>query len=186
MAYFCNLILYYFYLMRFPKAKRFEKTRSFVQKHLESGSEILDLGTPNDLSKFIASSGYKLQNTKGENLDTDFHPYLDTDADCVTAFEIFEHMLAPFNILSQLKTPKLIAYVPLKLWFASAYWNSKDDWDKHYHEFEQKQFEFLLEKSGWVVKDSLTWASPDPKKIGLRPLLRYFTPRYYMVYCERT
>ncbi len=37
MAYFCNLILYYFYLMRFPKAKRFEKTRSFVQKHLESG-----------------------------------------------------------------------------------------------------------------------------------------------------
>ena len=56
MAYFCNLILYYFYLMRFPKAKRFEKTRSFVQKHLESGSEILDLGTPNDLSKFIASS----------------------------------------------------------------------------------------------------------------------------------
>ena len=101
-------------------------------------------------------------------------------SDSVTAFEIFEHMLAPFNILSQLKTPKLIASVPLKLWFASAYWNTKDDWDKHYHEFEQKQFDFLLEKSGWVVKDHLIWTSPDPKKIGLRPLLRYFTPRYYI------
>ena len=42
--------------MRFPEAKRFEKTRSFVQKHLEGGTKILDLGTPNDLSKFIASS----------------------------------------------------------------------------------------------------------------------------------
>ena len=171
--------------MRFPEAKRFEKTRSFVQKHLEHGTNILDLGTPNDLSDFIASAGYLVQNTKGENLDTDFQTYLDTGVDCVTAFEIFEHMLAPFNILSKLKTPMLIASVPLKLWFASAYWNSNDDWDKHYHEFEQKQFDFLLEKSGWVVKDSLVWASPDPKKIGVRPLLRYFTPRYYMVYCER-
>jgi len=171
--------------MRFPEPNRFKKTRSFVQKHIESGTEILDLGTPNDLSKFIASSGYTVHNTKGENLDTDFQPYLDTGVDCITAFEIFEHMLAPFNILSQLKTQKLIASVPLKLWFASAYWNTKDDWDKHYHEFEQKQFDFLLEKSGWVVKDRLIWASPDPKKIGLRPLLRYFTPRYYMVYCER-
>ena len=72
--------------MRFPEAKRFEKTRSFVQKHLEGGTKILDLGTPNDLSKFIASSGYKVQNTKGGNLDTDFHPYIDTGVDCVTAF----------------------------------------------------------------------------------------------------
>ena len=55
MPYFYDLILYYIYLMRFPEAKRFEKTRSFVQKHLVSSSEILDLGTPNDLSKFIGA-----------------------------------------------------------------------------------------------------------------------------------
>ena len=64
--------------MRFPEANRFKKTRSFVQKHIESGTEILDLGTPNDLSKFIASSGYTVHNTKGENLDTDFQPYFYT------------------------------------------------------------------------------------------------------------
>ena len=31
--------------MRLPQANRFKKTRSFVQKHIESGTKILDLGT---------------------------------------------------------------------------------------------------------------------------------------------
>ncbi len=168
-----------------PETRRFKRTREFVKKHLPKNASLLDLGTPNALSAFLTTAGYSVQNTKGENLDTDYHTYLNTDVDCVTAFEIFEHMLAPYNILSQVNCNKLIASVPLKLWFARAYWNNKDDWDKHYHEFEQKQFDFLLEKSGWVIKDSMRWASPDYKKIGIRPLLRYITPRYYMVYCER-
>ena len=171
--------------MQTPEEKRFDKTLAFVQKHLPKESKILDLGTPNPLADAIANTGYLLKNTQGENLDTDFHNYLNSGVDCITAFEIFEHMLAPFNILSQLETPKLIASVPLKLWFTPAYWNTKDDWDKHYHEFEPKQFEYLLERSGWKIKDSMTWASPDYKKIGVRPLLRHITPRYYMVYCER-
>ena len=50
--------------------------------------------------------------------------------DLITSFEIFEHMLAPFNILRELKTDKLIASVPLKLWFTDAYWNDNNDWDK--------------------------------------------------------
>ncbi|CAI8166655.1 MAG: Uncharacterised protein [Bacteroidota bacterium] len=171
--------------MATPETRRFEKTREFALKHLPKNTSLLDLGTPNSLSAYLAAAGFGVQNTNGENLDTDFHAYLNNDADCVTAFEIFEHMLAPFNILSQIKCDKLIASVPLKLWFAPAYWNVKDDWDKHYHEFEQKQFDYLLEKSGWKIIDSMRWASPDYAKIGIRPLLRYFTPRYYMVYCER-
>ena len=126
--------------MATPKIRRFNRTRAFVQKHLPNKASLLDLGTPNSLSDFLGNAGYTVQNTKGENLDTDYHAYLNTGADCVTAFEIFEHMLAPFNILSQIHCDKLIASVPLKLWFTSAYWNTKDDWDKHYHEFEQKQF----------------------------------------------
>jgi len=171
--------------MQTPEARRFAKTLAFVQKHLPEASSILDLGVPNALADFIANAGYTVQNTQGENLDSDYHAYLKTDADCVTAFEIFEHMLAPFNVLSQLETPKLIASVPLKLWFTPAYWNTKDDWDKHYHEFEVKQFDLLLERTGWEIKDSVRWASPDYRKIGIRPLLRHITPRYYMVYCER-
>ena len=57
-------------------------------------------------------------------------------------------------------------------------------WDRHYHEFEDWQFDWLLEKAGWEIKKRHKWTNPV-KKIGLRPLLRLFTPRYYIVYAER-
>ena len=154
-------------------------------KHLDPGSNLLDLGTENPFTPQLKAAGYSVSNTQGENLDDDFKKIAQTTCDCVTAFEIFEHLLAPYNILKELKSDKLIASIPLKLWFAEAYWNENDDWDKHYHEFEPKQFQFLLEKTGWKIKDSEFWTSPDQNKIGIRPLLRYFYPRYYIVYCER-
>lgn len=166
-------------------SKRYKKTLDFIEKHVDKDAKILDLGTPNKLSDQIANLGYNIRNTAGENLDTEFSIYTDTGVDVITAFEIFEHMFAPFNILNNLKTDRLIASIPLKLWFKDAYWNMEDDWDKHYHEFEKKQFDFLLEKTGWKIVDSESWAAGDLKKIGIRPLLRHFTPRYYMVYCER-
>ncbi len=166
-------------------SKRFIKTIEFVNFHLKKDSSILDLGIKNKLSEMMSSQGYNIINTKGEDLDVDFKEYVESKYDCITAFEIFEHMLAPFNILNNLKSEKLIASVPLKLWFSSAYWNENDDRDKHYHEFEIKQFNFLLKKTGWVIKDSQKWTSPDNTKIGIRPLLRNFYPRYYIVYCER-
>lgn len=165
--------------------KRFERTLNFLKKCIAEDSKILDLGIVNPLSEKISNSGYNVINTKGEDLDTDYQKYIDMDVDVVTAFEIFEHMLAPFNILKDLKTDKLIASVPLKLWFASAFWNEKDDRKKHYHEFEKKQFDFLLKRTGWEIKKSETWISSDWKKVGIRPILRHFTPRYYIVYCER-
>ena len=165
--------------------KRYQKTLAFLDKHLPKGSRLLDLGTENPFTPFLKDAGYSIQNTQGENLDDAYKAVAETACDCITAFEIFEHLLAPYNVLKELKADKLIASVPLKLWFAEAYWNEKDDWDKHYHEFEKKQFDFLLEKTGWKIVDAQLWTSPDRNKIGFRPLLRYFTPRYYIVYCER-
>ncbi len=165
--------------------KRYTKTVDFIKKHIPDGAKILDLGTPNVLSEKVNAAGFSVSNTQGENLDTDFHNYTDTGVDVITAFEIFEHLLAPFNILDNLKTDKLIASVPLKLWFASAYWNEENDWDKHYHEFEVKQFNFLLEKTGWKIVDSELWTNGSWTKLGIRPFLRNFTPRHYIVYCER-
>tara|TARA_B100000902_G_C26903064_1_gene713081 strand:+ start:57 stop:575 length:519 start_codon:yes stop_codon:yes gene_type:complete len=164
---------------------RHKKTISFLSKYCNKSDNILDLGTPNTLSKLIKKDGYQIQNTHGENLDIDFNAVLDRNIDIVTAFEIFEHMFAPFNILNQIKSNKLIASVPLKLWFAESYWNDEDDWDKHYHEFEIKQFDLLLEKTGWNIIDSEKWKPFQQIKFGLRPFLRMFTPRYYIVYCER-
>ena len=166
-------------------AWRHKKTISFLSKYIQKSNLILDLGVSNNLSHLMNQEGYKVNNTKGENLDVDFNSVLNEDVDVVTAFEIFEHMLAPFNILRRIKANKLIASVPLKLWFSSAYWNEKDDRDRHYHEFEVKQFNFLLEKTGWKIIASEKWTPYREIKFGLRPWLRMITPRYYIVYCER-
>ena len=133
----------------------------------------------------MKKSGYNVTNTKGENLDVDFNAVMDDSIEIVTAFEIFEHMLAPFNILKKIKSKKLVASVPLKLWFANAYWNTNDEWDRHYHEFEIKQFNFLLKNTGWKILYSEKWTSYEKFKLGIRPLLRMIIPRYYIVYCER-
>ncbi|QCK16865.1 methyltransferase domain-containing protein [Mangrovivirga cuniculi] len=164
--------------------KRYQKTIGFIKKHLGEGAKILDLGIQNPFSEIMAEEGYQVINTKGENLDDEYDKYTDLDVDVVTAFEIFEHLFAPYNFLKNTTATKLFASVPLKLWFSDAYWNEKDDWDKHYHEFEPKQFDFLLEKTGWKIVDSEKWMSYD-SKLGFRPILRRFTPRHYIVYCER-
>lgn len=167
----------------FPK-RRYDNTIEFLQSVLPAPATILDLGVRNELSEILETYGYTVYNTKGEDLDFDYKNVMNYDVDAVTAFEIFEHLIAPFNVLNSIKATKLITTVPLKLWFASAYRSETDKWDRHYHEFEDWQFEWLLEKSGWNIKKSEKWSSPV-NKIGFRPILRKFTPRYYAVYAER-
>ncbi len=164
--------------------RRFDKTLEFTRKHIPEGSKILDLGVPSRLSGYLQENGYFVQNTGGEDLDLDFSAVQKTDADAVTSFEVFEHLLAPFNILREIKAGKLIASVPLHQFFAPAYWNEKDERDRHYHEFESKQFDFLLEQTGWKIVDSQKWTAPV-RVLGVRPILRLFVPRYYIVYCEK-
>ncbi len=164
--------------------KRFFHTLSFLSKHITKEQTILDLGVENPFSTILKDQGYTVENTKGEDLDKDFGTVLHSDAEVVTAFEIFEHLLAPFNVLREIKADKLVASIPLKLWFSPAYRSKSDPWDRHYHEFEDWQFDWLLEASGWEIKDRAKWTNPV-KKFGIRPLLRSFTPRYYIVYAER-
>ena len=172
------------YENNFP-TRRYEKTLAFLQKHVDPTEKILDLGVSNPFSEILTKQGFQVSNTAGQDLDVDFGIVKSTDAQVVTAFEIFEHMLAPLNLLSAIDQPKkLLASVPLRLWFATAYRSKTDPWDRHYHEFEDWQFDWLMEKSGWVIKDRLQWAHPV-QKLGIRPLLRSFTPRYYLIYAER-
>ena len=171
------------YEKTFPN-KRFKETLAFLQKHIGTETPLLDLGTDNPFSKIMRDHGYQVQNTGGEDLDLDFSAIEDSDAQVVTAFEIFEHLLAPFNVLQRIKADKLVASVPLRLWFSTAYRSRTDPWDRHYHEFEDWQFDWLLEKAGWQIKDRAQWTNPV-NKFGIRPLLRRFTPRYYIVYAER-
>jgi len=164
--------------------KRFNETIRFLQEVIPAGSKVLDIGTPNDLGDLMEKAGYSVDNAHGE--DFDFHPEIvaKDGYDVATAFEILEHLINPMGVLQALKTPRLIASIPLRLWFKSAYRNPNERWDQHYHEFEDWQFDWLLEKSGWKIKRSHKWTSPV-KKIGIRPILRSFTPRYYIVEAER-
>ena len=174
---------YFMYEKTFPN-KRFKHTIEFLQKHISTSETILDLGVVNPFTKIMQEHDFKIQNTKGEDLDIDTSTIENSKAEVVTAFEIFEHLLSPFTVLKSIKSDKLVASVPLKLWFSSAYRSKTDMLDRHYHEFEDWQFDWLLEKAGWKIIDRDKWTNPT-KKIGIRPILRWFTPRYYIVYAEK-
>ncbi|NAS32301.1 methyltransferase [Flavobacteriaceae bacterium R38] len=171
------------YEKSFPN-KRYKETIQFLNHHIQPSEKILDLGVRNPFSKVMEDHGYTVVNTSGEDLDIETGIVKSDDHDVVTAFEIFEHLIAPFNILKDIKATKLVASVPLRLWFSPAYRSKTDMWDRHYHEFEDWQFDWLLEKAGWEIKSRKKWTNPV-HKIGIRPLLRSFTPRYYAVYAER-
>jgi len=164
--------------------KRYKLTLDFLKEHISTSSKILDLGVENPFSAIMKDNGYDVANTTGEDLDEDFSSVQKSYANVVTAFEIFEHLIAPYNVLKEIKADKLVASIPMRLWFAPAYRSKTDKWDRHYHEFEDWQFDWLLEKAGWQIKARKQWTNPV-KKIGIRPILRWFTPRYYIVYAER-
>lgn len=171
------------YEYNFP-TRRYNLTLNFVKKYISKNEEIFDLGVKNPLSDLLKSTGYTVTNTNGEDLDFDCSSIQNSKADVVTAFEIFEHLVSPFVVLKEIKANKLIASVPLKLWFSKAYKSKTDMRDRHFHEFEDWQFDWLLEKAGWTIISREKWTNPT-KKIGIRPLLRYFTKRFYIVYAER-
>ena len=152
------------YEKTFPN-KRFKHTLEFLNKHISTKNTILDLGVENPFSKIMKTEGFTVKNTSGEDLDID-------------------HLLNPYTILKEIKSDKLLISIPLRLWFSPAYRSKTDMWDRHYHEFEDWQLDWLLEKTGWKIIDSEKWTNPV-KKFGIRPLLRKFTPRYYIVYAER-
>ncbi len=167
----------------FPQ-KRYNKTLQFLIETVPPPAKVLDLGVQNPFSEIMQSNNYLVTNTRGEDLDLVTNA-VKTDAfDVVTAFEIFEHLVSPFNILQDIRAKKLVATVPLRLWFSPAYQNQADPRDRHFHEFEDWQFDWLLEKAGWTIITRQKWTNPV-NKIGFRPILRKFTPRYYAVYAER-
>ena len=171
------------YSKHFPH-KRYRITQEFVDKHLDPSEKILDLGVDNPFSERLREQGYRVDNTQGEDLDFDRSMVHNEDYDAVTAFEIIEHLLNPFSLLNEIKSPKLLISVPLRLWFAKAYQSKTDDRDRHFHEFEAWQLRWLLEKTGWRIIDEVQFTNPV-NKIGFRPLLRRFTPRYILIYAQK-
>jgi len=158
---------------------RYKRTLNFLKGGLNAPGPILDLGEPNPFTKIMLNNGYEVLNTYID-LDEEPEKLQDKKVKAVTAFEILEHLVNPLGVLKNLQAEKLFTTVPLNLWFAEAYKNEQDPWDCHFHEFEDWQFDWLLDKAGWKIIRSEKWNSPV-LKIGIRPLLRLITPRYYAV-----
>jgi methyltransferase family protein len=162
--------------------RRYQKTAQFLLSALQPPARILDLGSDNPFSGIMRDMGFQVSNTEGD-LDLEMGS-VEVEADVATAFEILEHLVAPLNVLRALQAPRLLVTVPLSLWFVRAYRNEKDPWDRHYHEFEEWQFDWLLQKAGWRAVRKERWTSPVGK-IGFRPILRTIYPRYLAVEAER-
>lgn len=170
--------------MNKTKYFRFRKTENFLNKHLSKNEQILDLGTPNELSIFLQNKGYDINSCHGFDFDLEHEKINNYDYDTFVAFEVFEHLVSPFPILRDIKAKKLVITVPLRLWFAKAYRNQNDPYDQHYHEFESWQLDMLIEKAGWKIIAREKWTPPFQFN-GIRSILRAFTPRFYAVYAKR-
>ena len=105
---------------KFP-TKRYKHTLRFLKNVISKEEKILDLGVPNPFSEILTQEGFDVTNTKGEDLDLETSVVKTEEFDVVTAFEIFEHLVSPFNVLKDIQAKKLVASVPLKLWFAFSY-----------------------------------------------------------------
>ncbi len=164
---------------------RFERTLAFVGASLAPPARLLDVGPDNALAARFRESGYAVANTGTADLD-DAPEAAAAPADALTAFEVFEHLVNPLGVLRAARAPRLFASVPRRLWFSTAYRSATDPWDRHFHEFEDWQFDWLLDKAGWDVVRRERWI---PKRsgvpLGVRPLLRTLTPRWYVVEAAR-
>ena len=67
------------YEKTFPN-KRFKKTIEFLEKHVSDTESILDLGVVNPFTKIMQECGYSIENTQGEDLDTDTSTIENSDA----------------------------------------------------------------------------------------------------------
>ena len=164
---------------------RFERTLRFLGESLPPPASLLDLGPDNVFADQMRGQRYTVENTG--RVDLDDHPEAAArEADALVAFEVLEHLVNPLSVLRAVRAPRLFASVPLRLWFAPAYRNPDDAWDRHYHEFEAWQFDWLLEKAGWEIVRRERWV---PRKTGvptgIRPLMRAVVPRWYVVEARR-
>src|SRR3989337_2150777 len=131
----------------------------------------------NYLSHKMKRRGFEVVNT---NYDLDLEPEkLEKEFyNVVTAFEILEHLIEPAQVLKRL-SGKLLASVPLTVWFSSPHWTTAP-YEQHYQEFHPQQFDKLLRYCGWVIVEKKKVRIV--KRFGIRQILSLIFPRYYFVY----
>lgn len=103
---------------------------------------------------------------------------------CITSFEVFEHLYNLFPVLQVLRECDLplIASVPLRFPFSKQYWTD-DYFDRHYNEFEPKQFRWILKEARFKITHEEMWKLEFNMK-GIRPFIKSFYPIWMAVICK--
>ena len=161
---------------------RLRKTMKLMQSCYRH--TVLDLGGDNLMRRILAHElEIEFVGTGEMNLDN-FSPTklieLTVKAGMCTAFEILEHLVNPYLLLHTLSRAgmPLIATVPLRFPLSKQYWG-KDKYDRHYNEFEPRQFQWLLNEAGYDILHEEYWKLPL-NFVGLRPFLRAFIQPTWM------
>ena len=79
---------------------RYQRTLQFMKEIVPPPARVFDLGAANPFSSIMEREGYQVENIAA-GIDLDLQPEVvrGIEADVITAFEIFEHLVAPFNVL---------------------------------------------------------------------------------------
>ncbi len=89
---------------KFPH-KRYKLTLEFLSKHIDRTDSILDLGVQNPFTEILTQNGYTVKNTTGLDLDEDTSEIKKSEAEIITAFEIFDSGIKKHPNTSNLKHP---------------------------------------------------------------------------------
>ena len=175
------------YLNRRPDVgleSRYVKTRELLKKYYFEGAKILDLGANNVMRSRLQNHFQTVIHGTG-NLDLNKEELNYNYEDIITSFEVFEHLYNLFPLLREIKKSGalLICSVPLRFPFSKQYWT--DDYhDRHYNEFEERQFFWILKEAGFEILEFEKWYWKF-NFVGVRPFLRSFlSPSWVAVVCK--
>ena len=95
---------------KIPK-NRYDKTIKMLKTILKPGNTIFDLGVRNPFSEIMEKEGYKVINTKGQDLDDKFDILIPKEVDLVTGFEILEHLVSPYPLLKNINCNRILSNI---------------------------------------------------------------------------
>lgn len=162
--------------------RRYKYVKRFLDKFQPKG-KLLDIGGANVLGMKLARDFNLEYETTNEDLDytVDANGKYDT----IFIFEVLEHLMNPLLCLNNVKkyckeNTQIFISVPRQ---QHLFWNQY-----HFHEFDKKRFEYLIEKAGLKIIGSSSFIARFDWLFyitGIRPILRllFFKPKHFLHKC---